>query len=88
MTEKHFIVTADLGIHARPATVLVHEASKFGADINIEYKGKVINLKSIMGLLSLGIPKNAEIKITADGSDEVEVLNALEAVMLKEGLVE
>lgn len=88
MTEKNFIVTADSGIHARPATVLVQEASKFESDINIEYKGKVINLKSIMGVMSLGIPKNAEIKITANGSDEAEALHALEAVILKEGLAE
>ncbi|WNS74580.1 phosphocarrier protein HPr [Bacillus sp. DTU_2020_1000418_1_SI_GHA_SEK_038] len=88
MTEKNFIIAADAGIHARPATVLVQTASKFAANIKIEYKGKAINLKSIMGVLSLGIPKNAAIKITADGSDEVEAVNMIEAVILKEGLAE
>lgn len=67
--EKIFKVTSDSGIHARPATLLVNTASKFGSDINLEYNGKNVNLKSIMGVMSLGIQQNAEIKITANGDD-------------------
>lgn len=55
MVEKQFKVIAETGIHARPATVLVQTASKFEADIQLEYKGKKVNLKSIMGVMSLGI---------------------------------
>ena len=40
MAEKQFKVTAETGIHARPATLLVNTASKFGSDINLEYNGK------------------------------------------------
>ena len=57
MAEKTFTVTADSGIHARPATVLVQAASKYDSDVNLEYNGKSVNLKSIMGVMSLGIPK-------------------------------
>lgn len=64
--EKTFTVVADSGIHARPATQLVNTASKFQSDINLEYNGKTVNLKSIMGVLSLGIAKDSTIKITAD----------------------
>ncbi|AZB42594.1 phosphocarrier protein HPr [Bacillus sp. FJAT-42376] len=88
MAEKTFKVTAESGIHARPATVLVQTASRFDADINLEYNGKTVNLKSIMGVMSLGIAKDSEIKITANGSDESEAITALEETMKNEGLGE
>ncbi|MTH53135.1 phosphocarrier protein HPr [Bacillus mangrovi] len=88
MAEKTFKVTAESGIHARPATVLVQTASRFDADINLEYNGKTVNLKSIMGVMSLGIAKDSEIKITAAGSDENEAVAALEETMKNEGLGE
>jgi phosphocarrier protein HPr len=88
MMEKTFTVTSDSGIHARPATTLVQTASKFDADIDLEYNGKTVNLKSIMGVMSLGIPKGAQIKVTANGSDENEAMAAIEETMKKEGLAE
>ena len=75
--EKIFKVTSDSGIHLRPATLLVNTASKFGSDINLEYNGKNVNLKSIMGVMSLGIQQNAEIKITANGDDAAQALAAI-----------
>ncbi|MBS4212035.1 MULTISPECIES: phosphocarrier protein HPr [Neobacillus] len=88
MAEKQFTVTADTGIHARPATLLVQTASRFDSEINLEHKGKTVNLKSIMGVMSLGIGKGAEIKITAEGSDANDALNSLEETLRKEGLAE
>lgn len=88
MTEKQFKVTSETGIHARPATLLVQTASKFNADINLEYKGKKVNLKSIMGVMALGIGHGADIKITADGKDAESALTALEELLNKEGLAE
>lgn len=87
MVEKTFTVIDETGIHARPATILVSNASKFESDIKLEYKEKQVNLKSIMGVMGLGIPKGAEIKIIAEGSDEEAALNALEEVLTKEKLV-
>uniref|UniRef100_UPI001CBABBEA HPr family phosphocarrier protein n=1 Tax=Chryseobacterium sp. GVT01B TaxID=2862675 RepID=UPI001CBABBEA len=52
MAEKQFKVTAETGIHARQATLLVQTASRFDSEINLEYKGKTVNLKSIMGVMS------------------------------------
>ncbi|MGN9865795.1 phosphocarrier protein HPr [Bacillus swezeyi] len=88
MAQKTFKVTADSGIHARPATVLVQTASKYDADINLEYNRKTVNLKSIMGVMSLGIAKGAEITISASGADENDALSALEETMKSEGLGE
>ncbi len=88
MEEKQFTVVEDSGIHARPATTLVQAANKFDADVNLEYNGKTVNLKSIMGVMSLGIPKDAAIKITAKGSDAADAIAALEETVKKEGLAE
>lgn len=88
MAEKTFRVTADSGIHARPATVLVQAASKFDADVNLEYNGKTVNLKSIMGVMSLGIAKGSQIKIIATGSDENEAISAIEETLKNEELGE
>jgi phosphocarrier protein len=88
MAQKQFTVTAETGIHARPATLLVQTASKFDSDIQLEYKDKKVNLKSIMGVMSLGIGKDAQISIIAEGSDAQEALNSLEELLTKEGLAE
>ncbi|BAQ57602.1 phosphocarrier protein HPr [Lactobacillus acetotolerans] len=88
MEKRNFHIIAETGIHARPATLLVQAASKFGSDINLEYNGKSVNLKSIMGVMSLGVGKNADITITADGDDEKDALDAIADTMKKEGLAE
>lgn len=88
MIEKQFKVIADTGIHARPATLLVQAASKFNSEIQLQYKEKKVNLKSIMGVMSLGIGQGADITISADGSDEAEALNTLQDTLTKEGLAE
>jgi phosphocarrier protein HPr len=88
MAEKQFKVISDTGIHARPATLLVQTASRFNSDINLEYKGKKVNLKSIMGVMSLGIGQGAEIKISAEGSDADDALASLSETLSKEGLAE
>lgn len=86
MINQTFTIIDQVGIHARPATTLVQTASKFNADIYLEYNGKTVNLKSIMGVMSLGIPKDAVIKITAQGADEEDAIATVEQVMTQEGL--
>lgn len=88
MVEKTFTVTAETGIHARPATLLVQAAGKFDSEINLSYKEKKVNLKSIMGVMSLGIGKGAEITISAEGSDENDALKTLSDTLDREGLAE
>lgn len=81
MIKKTFEVTADTGVHARPATLLVNQAGQFESHIELIYQEKTVNLKSIMGVMSLGIPKGAEITITADGVDEENAMRAIETVV-------
>jgi phosphocarrier protein HPr len=87
MAEKTFKITAETGIHARPATQLVNKAGQFSSDITLEYKGKSVNLKSIMGVMSLGVGQGSDVVVKAEGSDADEALKAIEDV-IKEGLGE
>ncbi|ALS01427.1 phosphocarrier protein HPr [Enterococcus silesiacus] len=88
MEKKDFHIVAETGIHARPATLLVQTASKFNSDINLEYKGKSVNLKSIMGVMSLGVGQGSDVTISVDGVDEADALAAIVDTMQKEGLSE
>ncbi|EAC2256076.1 phosphocarrier protein HPr [Listeria monocytogenes] len=88
MEQASFVVIDETGIHARPATLLVQAASKYSSDVQIEYTGKKVNLKSIMGVMSLGIGKGADITIYTEGSDEKEAIEGLNEVLKKEGLAE
>ncbi|APT18906.1 Phosphocarrier protein HPr [Amylolactobacillus amylotrophicus DSM 20534] len=88
MEKRDFHVTAETGIHARPATLLVQAASKFNSDINLEFNGKSVNLKSIMGVMSLGVGQGSDVTISAEGDDEAEAIAAIEETMTKEGLAE
>ena len=63
MASKDFHIVAETGIHARPATLLVQTASKFASDITLDYKGKAVNLKSIMGVMSLGVGQGADVSL-------------------------
>ena len=88
MEKRGFHIIAKTGIHAPPATLLEQAASKFNSDINLEYNGKSVNLKSIMGVMSLGVGQGADVTITADGDDAKEAIEAIADTMKKEGLAE
>ena len=76
-----------VGLHARPASIAVMTASKFKSDINVEYNGKVVNLKSIMGVMAAGIPSQAEIVITCEGEDEVEAVKGMEETLRQQKVI-
>ena len=70
MKQVTVTVVDPVGLHARPATVAVNAASKFKSEINVAFKGREVNMKSIMGVMSLGIPTQSEITISCSGEDE------------------
>jgi phosphocarrier protein len=86
MTEKQFIITDEAGIHARPASALVGALGKFKSDITMEYKGKTVNLKSILGVMSLGVSSGSTVTIAANGEDEAQAIETISEVMATQGL--
>ncbi|MFT4414060.1 phosphocarrier protein HPr [Fredinandcohnia humi] len=88
MAEKTFTITSDSGLHARPATKLVNKASQYSSEVSLTFNGKTVNLKSIMGVMSLGVPKGSQIVISSEGNDAEEAIQGLESVLKEEGLGE
>lgn len=88
MVEKQFTVTDKAGIHARPAAMLVSVANKFVSDVNLDYGGKNVNLKSILGVMSLGIGFGETFKLNANGADAQDAVNELAKTLKTEGLAE
>ena len=78
MKNFKYTITDELGIHARPAGLLVKEAAKFSSMITIQGNGKNADLKRLLAVMSLGIKKGAEIEVTAEGDDEAAAVAALE----------
>jgi phosphocarrier protein len=77
MIEKIITIQNRAGVHARPAALLVQTTKDFKCNIFFEKGNDQINAKSIMGIITLGAAYGAEIKITADGEDEEEAVDAL-----------
>ena len=77
-----------VGLHARPATVAVNAASKFKCEVNVSFKGREVNMKSIMGVMSLGIPTQSEITISCNGDDEDAAIAAIEEVLRAQKIIE
>jgi len=79
--EREFIISNEQGIHARPATNLVQKANKFKSNMFITYNGITTDLKSIMGVLSLGITRGSLITIRIEGEDEVDALREITRIL-------
>lgn len=75
--EREFIISNEQGIHARPATALVQKANEFKSHCTITFEGNTVDLKSIMGVLSLGVTRGSMVLIRVEGIDEIEALNAI-----------
>ena len=87
MKEITVLVVDPVGLHARPATVAVNAASKFKSDVKVAFKDKAVNMKSIMGVMSLGIPTQSEITISCEGEDEEEAIAQIETILREQKVI-
>ena len=77
MTSRAVIVTNQLGLHARAAARFVHLATRFASQIRVTRDAKVMDGKSIMGILLLAAARGTMLTISAEGVDEVSAVDAL-----------
>ena len=70
MIKEKVIVRNKMGLHLRPISELVKLANRYKCKINIIYKGKKVNAKSVLDIMSAGIKANVEIEIECDGEEE------------------
>ena len=77
MYVRDVIVKNKEGLHARPASFFIQRANEFQSSIWVERDERRENAKSLLGVLSLGILGQHQIRIIADGTDEKEAVDAL-----------
>lgn len=80
MLEKHYIISNEQGLHARPASLVVQAASQSKSSVVLIKEGKEFNAKSILGIMSVGAKKGDQITIRIDGPDEAETDSIIEAL--------
>lgn len=81
MKTFEYVVTDELGIHARPAGALVKEAKKYQSRIMIQKGGKEADASKLMALMGLGVKCGDRITIKAEGTDEETALQGMEAFL-------
>ena len=77
MIRQELVITNPEGLQSRAAVLLVQVACRFDSRIRIELGAKIINAKSMMGVLSLGVPPKGAIWLCVDGDDEQQAMAAL-----------
>ncbi len=77
MTSAHVTVVNQLGMHARAAAKFVHLAARFQSQVRVARDAREMDGKSIMGLLLLAAARGTTIRISAEGGDEIEAVEAL-----------
>ncbi|MCL1972766.1 MAG: HPr family phosphocarrier protein [Endomicrobia bacterium] len=80
MKEKIVKVSNKMGLHARPAAMLVQTSSRFQSSVKILKDDFEVDAKSIMGVMTLAAASGSELKFIAEGPDENEVLDAIESL--------
>lgn len=81
MQTINHVISDPLGIHARPAALMIKTATGFNSDIRLNAKGKSIVLSSILSLMTLGLKQGDRMNITVEGPDEVQAAKSLRAVL-------
>jgi phosphocarrier protein HPr len=79
--EHEIEIKNKLGLHARAAAKLVHVAARFRCDIKIRKGDEEVDGKSILGILLLAAGRGTMITIKANGEDEADAVNAIEALI-------
>ncbi len=78
---KEKVIENIKSLDASLSAKLVEETSKYDADVKLYYKDKVANLKSILGLMSLAIPKGESVKVASEGKDATLALKEIESLL-------
>jgi len=74
-------ITNALGLHARAAARFVHTASAFQSRVRVARGQREMDGKSIMGLLLLAAAQGTSVTISADGTDEIDAVATLRALV-------
>ena len=74
-----YVIKDELGIHARPAGLLVKEVKQFASAITLECGEKKAAAKGLMAVMAMGVKQGNEVTVTAEGEDEDAAIEAIQA---------
>jgi phosphocarrier protein HPr len=80
---RELVVQNKMGIHARPAAMIVRITNRFRAEVLVEKDEEQVNGKSIMGLMMLAAGKGAKVRFIATGADAANLLAELESLFAR-----
>lgn len=80
---KELVVQNKMGIHARPAAMIVRVTNRFKADVFVEKDEEQVNGKSIMGLMMLAASKGSKVKFLISGADAEQMLAEIEQLFAR-----
>jgi phosphocarrier protein len=80
-SEETFTILNELGLHARPAMLLVQSISRLDCSVLIEKEGLEADAKSIMGVLTLAAEKGSQITVRAEGPDAPKAVDAVRTLV-------
>ena len=79
MKSFSYTVKDELGIHARPAGVLVKEVKNFQSKVTLEKDGKSVDASRLMAVMGMGVKKDQTVTVTVEGDDEDAACDAIKA---------
>ena len=79
MKDFEYTIKDELGIHARPAGMLVKEAKKYQSKITITKEGKSAEASKLMAVMSLGVKCGQTVQIAVEGPDEEDAAAGIQA---------
>ena len=78
MKQFQYTIKDELGVHARPAGLLVKLAKQYASAITIEKNGKTCDMRKLMAVMGMGIRHGETVTVTAEGEDEAAAIEAVE----------
>ena len=87
MEKYSFTVNNPNGLYATPINNIVNNVSSFTSNLSLTYGNRTVNLKSMMGVMSLGIPNKAAVKIVAEGPDEERAIKEIKRILADEEII-
>lgn len=79
--ERIITIKNTAGLHASLASKLVQTSAKYDVDVKLYYGDKVVDAKSILGLMSLAIPKGQDVRLVAIGPDAEITVKELQKLL-------
>ncbi len=84
MLTKTFAITSAIGLHARPAAILVSLAGGYQSSITMKYQDKTVPLSSLIAVMTLGVEAGKNVEISISGADQAQAMERMEQFFEKE----